>query len=453
MDVVDEQLDTIGRGLLGMTVACARCHDHKFDPIPTSDYYALAGIFRSTHVLQHANVSTWTTRELPLTPAEKDAVAVFEAKKKEDIANAKRALKRIKDEKLRKETLDEINRIKKTKSPAPVAMAVEEAEAVEDCAVCIRGSVKHRGPVVPRGMLQVALLDEPPQMPADHSGRLELAHWIASPRNPLTARVYVNRVWHYLFGAGLVRTLDNFGTTGETPSHPELLDDLASRFADGGWSTKSLVREIVLSHAYRMSTHHDDQAATVDPENRLLGRMNRRRLDAESLRDAMLMTAGTLDLTVGGRNISEETLAKSSAITPAEYGFVYTDMRRSVYTPAFRNWMHELFEVFDFADQNRTVGARSLTTTAPQALLMLNSEFVMEQAEHAARRALAADDVSDDQRIERAFRETLGRKPTNAEREIARNTVAGVGDDARKLEAWQRLFQGLFACVDFRYLD
>jgi hypothetical protein len=176
-------------------------------------------------------------------------------------------------------------------------------------------------------MLQVALLNEPPQMPADQSGRLELAKWIVSPSNPLTARVYVNRAWHYLFGAGLVRTLDNFGTTGETPSHPELLDDLASRFAAGGWSTKSLVREIVLSHAYRMSTQHNDQAATVDPENRLLARMNRRRLDAESLRDAILMTAGTLDLTVGGRNIADETLAKSSAITPAEYGFVFTDMR------------------------------------------------------------------------------------------------------------------------------
>jgi hypothetical protein len=251
----------------------------------------------------------------------------------------------------------------------------------------------------------------------------------------------------------LVRTLDNVGTTGETPSHPELLDDLAIRFMDGGWSTKSLVREIVLSHAYGMSTQHDDHAATVDPENRLLWRMSRRRLDAESLRDAMLMTAGTLDLTIGGRNISDETLAKSSPTVPAEYGFVFTDARRSIYTPAFRNWMHELFEVFDFADQNRTVGARSLTTTAPQALLMLNSEFVMEQSKLAAKRALGYEGLTDDQRIEQAFRETLGRKPTHAELEIARRTITDTTNDEERIAVWQQLFQGLFACVDFRYLD
>jgi hypothetical protein len=292
-------------------------------------------------------------------------------------------------------------------------------------------------------------------MPADSSGRLELARWIASPNNPLTARVYVNRVWHYLFGVGLVRTVDNFGTTGELPSHPELLDALAARFVDDGWSTKRLIRELVLSHAYRMSSDVDDEAATTDPENRLLARMNLRRLDAESLRDAMLKAAGTLDLTVGGRNISDEVLAKSSPTTPAEYGFEFGDSRRSVYTPAFRNRMHELFEVFDFADQNRSVGARSLTTAAPQALLMLNSPFVMEQAQAAAHRALYLVDRTDEQRIERAFVETLGRRPSDEELEIAL-TAVNVTDEAdtnARLEAWQRLFQGLFGCVDFRYLD
>jgi hypothetical protein len=333
-------------------------------------------------------------------------------------------------------------------------MAVEEAKEIGDCQICIRGSVKHRGPAVPRGMLQVALLDEPPQVPPDQSGRLQLAQWIASTRNPLTARVYVNRVWHYLFGAGLVRTLDNFGTTGETSSHPELLDDLAWRFMADGWSTKRLIREIVLSRAYRMSTQHDDQAAMADPENRLLWRMNRRRLDAESLRDAMLMAAGKLDLTIGGPCIPEKVLANSSPMTPAEYGHEFTDTRRSVYTPAFRNRMHELFEVFDFADQNRSAAARSQTTTAPQALLMLNSQFLMEQARAAAQRRLTDQALTDQQRVDFAFLDTLGRKPTPAEREIALAAVQTVEPGTPEhRDAWERLFQGLFACVDFRYLD
>jgi hypothetical protein len=458
MDVVDEQLDTISRGLLGMTVACARCHDHKFDPIPTADYYALAGIFRSTNTLIHENVSKWTTRPLRMEPAEPAALAAYEKSLAENEAKlvAARASKKPKDAKRVVILEKRIAGLKKTGPPVSSCMAVEEAKAIENCRICIRGSVQHRGDVVPRSVLQVATLGEAPKMPADASGRLELAHWITSPNNPLTARVYVNRVWHYLFGVGLVRTVDNFGTTGELPSHPELLDALAAQFIDNGWSTKRLIRELVLSHAYRMSSAVDDKASIADPENRLLARMNLRRLDAESLRDAMLTTAGTLDLTIGGRNISDEVLAKSSPTTPAEYGFEFGDSRRSVYTPAFRNRMHEMFEVFDFADQNRSVGARSQTTAAPQALLMLNSPFVMEQARAAAERALDSDEnLSDEQRIKRAFRETIGRRPSKEELSIALAAVSvtAEGDENVRLEAWQRLFQGLFGCVDFRYLD
>ena len=458
MDVVDEQLDTISRGLLGMTVACARCHDHKFDPIPTSDYYALAGILRSTNTLVHENVSTWTTRPLPIPPADAASVAAHEKSLAENEAKliAARESKNSNDAKRVVVLEKRIADLKKTRPPTSSCMAVEEAKVIEDCKICIRGSVRHRGPAVPRGVLQVALHGEPPAMPADGSGRLELARWIASPQNPLTARVYVNRVWHYVFGTGLVRTVDNFGTAGELPSHPELLDDLAARFINDGWSTKRLLRELVLSHAYRMRSATDDKAAIVDPENRLLVGMKRRRLDAESLRDAILTVAGTLDLQIGGRNISDDVLAKSSPTTPAEYGFEFADSRRSVYTPAFRNCMHELFEVFDFADQNRSVGARSLTTAAPQALLMLNSPFVMEQARAAAERALGSDhDLADEQRIERAFRETLGRRPSNGELGIALAAVsiADKGDEQARREAWQRLFQGLFGCIDFRYID
>jgi hypothetical protein len=454
MDVVDEQLDAISRGILGMTVACARCHDHKFDPIPTADYYALAGIFRSTHVLIHENVSKWTTRPLPGEPADAAAIAAYEQSLAENEAKlvAARASKKPKDAKRVVILEKRIAGLKKAGPPISSCMAVEEAGTIEDCKICIRGSVRHRGPAVPRGVLQVATHGEPPTMPPDSSGRRELAKWIVSTQNPLTARVYVNRVWHYLFGAGLVRTVDNFGTTGETASHPELLDDLAARFMADGWSTKRLVRELVLSRAYRMSTAHSDQAAAADPENRLLWRMNRRRLDAESIRDAMLVTAGKLDLRIGGPNISPEVLAKSSPTTPAEYGYEFSDVRRSVYTPAFRNRMHDLFEVFDFADQNRAVGARNVTTSAPQALMMLNSPFVMELATAAADRALSDSSLSIEERIHRAFRETLGRAPTPKEFAIAKDAVQSPLASSQTA-AWAQLFQALFGSIDFRYLN
>ena len=461
MDVADEQIDAVGRGLLGMTVACARCHDHKFDPIPTADYYALAGIFRDTKMLIHDNVSTWTMRKLPVSDEETEALQKQEAAVKE-LKDMLAAAKKKAGKKSKEVTALEkkLAALEKKGPKRPMAMAVEEAEKIEDCRICIRGSVQHRGPAVPRGVLQVATAGEAPKFPADASGRRELAEWIVSPQNPLTARVYVNRVWYYLFGVGLVRTLDNFGTTGEMPSHPELLDYLASRFMDKGWSTKRLVRELVLSRAYRMSTAENANAAKVDPENRLIWRMNRKRLDAESLRDAMLMVNGRLDLTMGGPNIITKNEENGPSASATEYAYVFADVRRSVYTPGFRNRMHELFEVFDFANQNSSVMKRNVTTVAPQALLMLNGTFVMSQARAAAEKALSGDELSNDELIEQAFRETLGRSPTDAEWIIARKAVAPDADrasgrdtDEARLAKWERMYQGLFGCIDFRYLN
>ncbi len=463
MDVVDEQLDTIGRGLLGMTIACARCHDHKFDPIPTADYYAMAGILKSTHALIHDNVSRWMTRPLPMNEEERKELQKYEAA----IGEKNRSLAEASDPQggMDKKVIDalkkELAALKKAGPPGPKAMAVEDGPVIEDCKISIRGSIHHQGTAVPRGFLQVATTGAPQRISAKESGRFELAHWIASPANPLTARVYVNRVWHYLMGVGLVRTVDNFGTAGETPSHPELLDYLADTFVKQGWSTKQLIREIVMSHAYRMSTAANERANAADPENRLLWRMNRKRLDAESIRDAILMVSGKLDLTIGGQNILDPAvLDKSDGDRPTEYGYVFSDTRRSVYTPAFRNRMHELFEVFDFADQNGVVAQRNVTTAAPQALLMLNSPFVMEQAQAAAQRALAMDGVTDEERLEWAFRESLGRLPSPEERTIAVAAVAvpeGEGLNPATAEdrvaTWEQLFQALFGCVDFRYLD
>lgn len=471
MDVVDEQLDTMGRGLLGMTLTCARCHNHKFDPIPTTDYYALAGILRSTNMLVHENVSHWTTRRLPVSEADAAAIREYEsqlAAAEQQLAAAKAAEQSAESADAATEIEKRLAALRKSGPPQPVAMAVEEAGLIEDCRICIRGSVAQRGPAVPRGVLQVATWGEPPQMPPDESGRRELAAWITSPHNPLTARVYVNRVWHQLFGAGLVRTLDNFGTTGEPPSHPELLDYLAGSFIENGWSTKRLIRRLALSHAYRMAVVENAAATAVDPENRLLWRMNRVRLDAESLRDAMLLVSGKLDRRIGGPNMQITRKAAEAATDQStEYNYHFSDFRRSVYTPALRNRTHELFEVFDFADPNSAVARRNVTTVAPQALLMLNSPLVMELAQSAAERALTSGDLADEQRIERAFRETLGRRPTqtetavvsaslnvNAPRNVEAAAVAsGRGPADARLADWSQLFQGLFGCVDFRYIE
>jgi hypothetical protein len=252
----------------------------------------------------------------------------------------------------------------------------------------------------------------------------------------------VNRVWHHLFGAGIIRTVDILGTTGERPSHPELLDHLALQFMRDGWSVKRLVRSVVLSHAYRLSSvapSLEGSAREVDPDNRLLGRMNRKRLEAEGLRDAMLSVSGTLDSTAGGPAIKQGTTS--------EIGYVFENTRRSVYLPVFRNRLPELFEVFDFADPNLVTGRRNVSTVAPQALFLMNNSFVMEQARQAARRAMATPG-NDSARVELAYRLALGRPPTERERDLALRFVA-----TQESASWERLYQALFACIDFRYLN
>src|SRR5262249_5898659 len=238
----------------------------------------------------------------------------------------------------------ELKQLQASAPERPTAMAVLEAEKVEDCHLCIRGNYHNRGPKVPRGFVTALLPPgSSPAIPAKESGRRQLAARIASPDNPLTARVMVNRVWHHLFGAGLVRTVDNFGNTGEAPSHPELLDHLALQFIKDGWSVKKLIRQVMLSRVYQMSSAADSaEGRKLDPENRLLWRANRRRLDAESIRDAMLTVSGTLDRTAGGPSIRPGTMA--------ERDYRFEDTRRSVYTPVFRNRLLELFEAFDFAN-------------------------------------------------------------------------------------------------------
>jgi hypothetical protein len=296
---------------------------------------------------------------------------------------------------------------------------------------------------VPRGFLQVASYAPVPEIPENQSGRLQLAEWIVSPANPLTARVMVNRIWHWLFGAGLVRSTDNFGTTGETPLHPELLDYLASRFVEQGWSVKQLIREIVLSHTYQLSTAPCDTALAADPENRLFWRMNRRRLDAESIRDTILLVSGQLQFEMSGSSIPPELRA--------DYGYVDTGTRRSVYIPVLRNALPEVFEVFDFADPSMVTGTRSSSTVAPQALFLMNHPWVLDQSRLAAERLMAEPGLDSMQRLDLAYRRALARSPTDGEKRIARRFLEE--SKGSELEAWTQLHRALFASIDFRYLN
>ncbi len=343
-----------------------------------------------------------------------------------------------------KQLEDELTERRKTAMKRPLVMTVVERKEISDVPIHVRGSVHTLGAVVPRGFLQVINTHLSQPLPAIESGRRELADWIADCKNPLTARVMVNRVWHWLFGEGLVRTLDNFGTTGEAPSHPELLDHLAFRFASDGWSIKRLVRTIVLSDAYRRSSLESEVGMRIDPENRLLWRANRKRLDAECLRDAMLLVAGRLDLASGGPTIRPGMAA--------DFEYVDGGFRRSVYVPVLRNSLPQLFEVFDFPDPSSVVGRRNRSTVAPQALYMMNDPFVREQATAAAHQLLSEPPGGDDRAIDFCFRQTLGRAPNAEEFELARQVLA-TGSDKSAEGRWADLYQMLFASLDFRYCD
>jgi hypothetical protein len=442
MDVVDEQLDTIGKAFLAQSLGCARCHDHKFDPIPTRDYYAMAGIFQNVKTLEHANVSMWIEKPLATSPEKEAELQIHE----KEIAGLEARLKAERGGKgsYFAELSAELKRLKSRGPKRETTLAVEELAAIVDTRVNIRGSVHNLGESVPRGFLRVATVGESAVMPSTESGRRELADWLAHAKNPLTARVFVNRVWQWLFGVGIVRTPDNFGTTGELPTHSELLDYLANRFVDDGWSIKQLVRRISLSRAYRLSTADEPRSRAVDPENRLLWRANRHRLDAECLRDAMLAVAGELRFEMRGPTFP--------AGIAADYGYVANDPRRSVYLPVFRNALPEMLEVFDFADPSVATGRRNVSTVAPQALLLLNHPFVIEQSRASARRLLADPDLDDPARLTRIYRLALGRPPTEQERTIGLAFLAsGAERPAPREEMWAMLIQSLFGSVDFRY--
>ena len=440
-EFVDEQIDTVGRTFLGMTLGCARCHDHKFDPIPTSDYYALAGIFESTRSMGRGSaasgVTSFATTKLavPETPARitlREKIALLDSQISALKSGEQPPADEIKS--LEQEHKALVARLAKGEA---MAMAASEADVVGDAHIRIRGQVRNKGKKVPRGFLTVASTPgHKAVIPPDQSGRLQLADWIASPDHPLTARVMVNRIWKHLLGEGLVRTTDNFGRTGELPSHPKLLDHLTIRFTKNKWSVKSLIRAIVLSKSYRQSSLVDHDR---DPENRLLGRAHRKRLEGEAIRDAILTISSQLDPERGG-----PTLHK-----PGKYDLNYEikSRRRSVYVPWLRNSTLDLFEVFDVANPNLVVGRRPVTNLPTQALFLMNSPFIREQAAQTAQRLMAEKATA-----EQAYQLILSRPPSESER---LTTVGFLGEfpPEEQEEAWTQLCQTLFSCLDFRFID
>ncbi len=651
MDVVDEQLDTIGKSMLGMTIGCARCHDHKFDPIPTSDYYAMAGILKSTKAMIHSNVSQWNTVGLPLSDEQESEIAAhaqrlasvkselkkatarwvaaggkpdnkktakrksidakslhgivvddtqaqrigdwtestsiagfvgkryihdgaadkgkksviyrpslptsgryevrisytiganrsthtpvhvhhsggetvvlvnqrtvppiddtltslgqFEFDPADDprvvisnegtaggvviadavvlLSAADQSLSRTDDKETDKNRTElkseaevaadvggdddpsdpqvlerfklevdslakKVKSMEKSGPRRPVAMATADDDDAGDIHVAIGGVVHHPGSIAPRGVMRVAQTEPFPPIPTGQSGRKEFADWISSGKNPLTARVMANRVWHWLIGRGIVATVDNFGSTGQGASNAMLLDHLASSLIDSGWSTKRLISEIMLSRVYRLSSDPNGDpngdARQVDPENRLLWRMNRKRLNAEDVRDAFLLVSGELDKKRGGSGIKKGT--------SSEYGYKFDGKRRSVYVPVFRNRLPELFEVFDFADPNIQRGQRTVSTVASQALFLMNHPFVLQRSQLAAEKLLRGDLTATADRVQYAYRQVLGRVPRDEELSVAVGFIESGGHNEHDPANWTMLYQTLFQCVDFRYLN
>ena len=448
MDNIDEQIDTVSRSVLAITASCARCHDHKFDPIPTADYYALAGIFSSTELCAGlrnkmggggldyydpqllVQLSGFSSASTVLTPEIEElqkqvaeARAEFEKLRgtpegnvKEADGRPKRAVARQKLNKLQAELVALTD---PAASSGRVVHGVRDAQTIGDTAIRVRGEAEQLGPVVPRGFLTLLEFEHGIQINAAQSGRLELAAWLTSPRNPLTPRVIVNRVWQHLFGAGLVKTVDNFGVNGDVPSHPELLDYLASEFVRDGWSIKRLVRRLTLTHSYQLAADATPENLAADPENRRVWRHSPRRLDAEEIRDTMLAVAGRLDPTR-----PEVSPAKKLLVTEVRNNgpearqiasFARASVHRSVYLPLLRSLTPTSLEVFDFANPGLVTGQRAATTVPPQSLYLLNDAFVRSQALKLAERLLEQTSLSEVERVEWVYRLALGRPATTNE--------------------------------------
>jgi hypothetical protein len=610
-DVYDEQVDVTTKAFLGLTVSCARCHDHKFDPILTKDYYAMIGMFASTRSFTNPESHVSVVLEKPLVP--KEVFERYKVARREHQAKERRlriAIEEVVDEVKEREvkessarltdyfvaarkvytgegqdtatlagvarqtdlneealnrwvtflkprddvrgylnewnnaTRDKLAEVARSyqerfqkrfaewdekigkwraeyrkalaenkpipekpkfeagddrffndvyfeggpfvpggkdqkrfsseqwsklaalrkeqeelKKSAPeepeMACAIEDGDSVEQ-KVFVRGDYNNPGEAAPKGFPAILARYDTKSSFAG-SGRLQLAEWLTQPGHPLTARVMVNRIWQWHFSEGLVRTPDNFGKTGDRPTHPELLDYLAAQFVKNGWSIKAMHRMIMLSGAYRMSSVNPNVAEEADQDNRLLTRFSRRRLSIEETRDGLLAIDGTLDLAMGGtlqtgRGTDGENNQARLSVNPEKL------KRRTVYLPLRRANLPTLLNLFDFGDATTASGKRQSTNVATQALFWLNSEFLNERAQNVAKSLLDGKEMSDTALVETAYARILNRRPDKGEIDQALNYVAGFGEKfaaerGAAQKAWQSLCRVLMSSNDFVYVD
>ena len=520
-DHIDTQVIKIGATFLGMTLGCVRCHDHKFDPIPLTDYYGIAGMLRSspsTHKIPFGVWSMLNSTELPETPEQLAARQKAEADHEARLAGLKAERDKLEAEKqtvvkelaqleqaatttaapantepaprdagetqAKKDALvkrrDELGgQIQKLgpaiqhaeffRSKAPRAFAMHDGEHPADMPIYIRGNPYAPGAVVPRGTVQVASWERFPEIPAGQSGRLQLADWLADRRNPLTARVTVNRIWQKLFGEGIVRSVDYFGTRGETPSHPELLDHLATRLMRNGWSQKRLIRSLVLSRTYRLSSINDTAAMRVDPDNRLLWRMSRQRLDAEAIRDGLLAVSGELTASEGGPALVLESPENcgdlvQKGVNPPNYNHRKPrpgeEFVRTIYLPVMRTntaTNDRLRSFFDFVNPAQIAGQRSQTVVPTQSLFAMNNDLFRRRARVLAERVMA-ESPSSDGRLNQLWLRVFGRPITAPERDDAAAFLSELelpmeimGAGERELLRFQELCHSLLASNEFLF--
>jgi len=471
MDMIDEQIDVLGRAILGLTLGCARCHEHKFDPISTEEYYALAGIFKSTRTMESLKrPAKWVenllanSEEQKLSKKHQDLV---EAQNAVVVAYRERANQELlasgKFSKLPKKpeahypepTRKELENLEKTfklfneSSPKlDFAMGVQEGNVTE-LPVFVGGDPDVRGEIQPRGFPALISIPEARLSGIDGSGRLELAAWLTSSRNPLAARVIVNRVWRWHFGRGIVETTDNFGLLGGKPTHPELLDWLASRFIEDGWSIKALHRLILSSETWRMSSRAHSIALKKDPENRLLSRAPVRRLEAELIRDSLLHLSGELDLALGGSTWSYEN-RKLVFNHTSEDGTNYLTNRRSIYLPVIRNNVFDLFQLFDFPNPNSMCGNRTPTTTPQQALYLMNSPLVRQAALGFSQKGFGSDPKV---RIQLLYNSAFHRDAEPDEIRQSLRFLESFSSKSEPSDKWHAFAQSLICSNEFLYLE
>ncbi|MEC5126914.1 PSD1 and planctomycete cytochrome C domain-containing protein [Verrucomicrobiales bacterium BCK34] len=437
-DFVDDAIDATTRGFMGMTVSCSRCHDHKFEPIPTADYYSLYGVFNSVN-----RPEPWDINEFPVIdgydPDEK-LVADYKAqnqaiqKKIKDAGASKKGNNRSVAEAIKQTELAQLL-VSHDGAPAR-AMSVSEREKPENAFIFVRGEPANRGDRVPRRFLKI-LDAAQPEFTRANSGRLELAEKIIDPENPLTARVYVNRIWGMLMGDYIVDTPSDFGLQGEAPSHPELLDYLAAEFVENGWSTKYLVKLIVTSKTFRQSSRTVEASVEVDPQNQLYWRANRKRLRIEELRDSLLALSGQLDPRMHGR---------SGQLWGDEYS-----KRRSIYGFVNRFNQDTTLRNFDFPSPMQTESKRTENIVAPQALFLMNSPFVIEQSEALVASLEFDEKLDGPSRISAIYEEVFHREPVaNEVKQVERFVEI---EEGRNVQPWSLVAQSLFMSNEFLYVD